>query len=153
VVVGVGAIVARRGSGGLEVLLVRRRYPPFPGHWSFPGGHIEPGEPVLEAARRELREETGLDAEPVGVVHIHELVAEGPRGPTQYVILDVLMRYRGGEPVAGSDALEAGFFTIEEAGRLPLTPGARSILPCLPRLVSGGCVLTPARTDVISGDR
>jgi len=150
VVLGVGALVVRRRGAALEVLLVRRRYPPFAGYWSFPGGHVEPGESVLEAARRELLEETGLEAEPLGVVHIHELLANGPQGPTQYVILDVLMRYLGGEPVAGSDALEAGFFSLSRAASLRLTPGARALLSQLPSLVSGGCLLTPARTDTLS---
>ena len=149
VVLGVGALVARRRGAGLEVLLVQRRYPPFQGLWSFPGGHLEPGESVLEAARRELREETGLDAAPLGVVHIHELLAEGPHGPTQYVVLDVLMRYLGGEPMAASDAARAGFYSLEEARRLPLAPGARSLLPRLPGFLEQGCLLVPARTDTL----
>lgn len=149
VVVGVGALVARHRSGAIEVLLVKRRYPPFAGYWSFPGGHVEPGEPVLEAARRELLEETGIEAEPVGVVHIHELVAGGPNGGTHYVILDVLMRYRGGEPRAGSDAAEAEFVRLDRVWEKRLTPGIRALIALVPRLLNRGCVLVPARTDAI----
>lgn len=53
-----GAIVYRRRGGSLQLLLIRHR---FSGHWSFPKGHIEPGEHENETALREVREETGLD--------------------------------------------------------------------------------------------
>ncbi len=146
-VVGVGAIVPRVRGGVLEVLLVRRGYEPFRGMWSFPGGHVEPGEPLLEAAKRELVEETGVRAEPLGVVHIHELVARGPdRRLYHYVIVDVLFKYREGEPRAATDASEAAFFPLARALRLSLTPGARRVLQLLPRLVTGSCMVKPTRT-------
>ncbi|WP_180385424.1 NUDIX hydrolase [Pyrodictium delaneyi] len=148
-VVGVGAIVPRDSGDGLEILLVRRRYPPFPGRWSLPGGHLEPGETILEAARRELLEETGVEAEPLGVAHIHELVAVGPGGlPEHYVIIDVLMRYLRGEPRGDSDAEEARFVPYREALRLPLTPGARVLLEMLPEIL-GSCTLKPIRTEAL----
>jgi ADP-ribose pyrophosphatase YjhB (NUDIX family) len=53
--VGVGAVVIRDG----KVLLVKRRNPPSTNKWSLPGGHVEPWENILEAAARELKEETG----------------------------------------------------------------------------------------------
>ncbi len=149
IVVGVGALVARRRNGAIEVLLVKRRYPPFAGYWSFPGGHIEPGEPVLEAAKRELLEETGIEAEPIGVVHIHELVSGGPNGGIHYVILDVLMRYRGGEPRAGSDADEAEFVRLDRVWEKRLTPGIRALIPLVPKLLNSGCILVPARTEAL----
>jgi len=145
-VLGVGAIVPRFSAGGdVEILLVRRRAPPFEGYWSFPGGHVEPGEPLLEAARRELEEETGVEAEPLGVVHIHELVARGPGGATHYVIVDVLMRYLSGEPRAGSDAAEARFVARSMLGSVRLTPGAAAVLERLDALLNG-CRLQPLRT-------
>jgi 8-oxo-dGTP diphosphatase len=49
-----------------EVLLIRRGTPPRLGEWSLPGGRIEWGEPVKAAALRELREETGVEAEITG---------------------------------------------------------------------------------------
>jgi len=146
-VLGVGALVVRGSGENLEVLLVRRRYPPFQGMWSIPGGHVEPGESLLEAARRELREETGIEAEPKGVIHVHELVAEGHNGLTHYVLVDVLMEYSGGEPRAASDAAEARFVPYREALGLELTPSARQFLEKLPSLLEKNCLLKPMRYE------
>jgi len=145
-VLGVGAIVVRKGESGLEVLLVRRRFKPFEGKWTFPGGHVEPGEPILEATVRELVEETGIKGVPKGIVHVHELVAEGPSGLTHYVILDVLVEYSGGNPIAGSDAVEARFFPINTVGRLELTPGAKTVIERLRELLDKDCRINPVRT-------
>ncbi len=142
VVVGVGAIVVKGDGDETSVLLVKRANPPFRGMWSLPGGHLEPGEPVLEAAARELKEETGIEAEPLGVAHIHELLASDG---SYYVIIDVLMRYVSGKPRASSDALEARFYSLKEALALELTPGSREIIESLPRLLNG-CLLVPSRT-------
>ena len=142
-ILGVGALVTREKNGSLEILLVKRRYRPFENHWSIPGGHVEPGEPLFEAARRELLEETGVNAEPIGIIHVHELVAEGHNGLTHYVLIDVLMRYSGGEPRAASDALEARFVPYYEALKLRLTPSARQFLEKLPELLTRNCLIKP----------
>ena len=55
---------------GDEVLLIRRGTPPRQGEWSLPGGRIEPGERLAEAALRELREETGVEAELIGLIDV-----------------------------------------------------------------------------------
>lgn len=146
-VLGVGALVLRDREEGLEILLVRRRYQPFQGMWSIPGGHVEPGESLLEAARRELLEETGIEAEPLGVIHVHELVAEGHGGLTHYVLIDVLMDYRGGEPRASSDAIDARFVPYPDALGLELTPSARQFLENLPNLLEKKCLLRPMRYE------
>ena len=53
-----------------HVLLIRRGTPPKQGEWSLPGGRVEPGEPVRAAALRELKEETGVEAELLGLVDV-----------------------------------------------------------------------------------
>jgi len=58
-IVGVGVVVLREGRAGPEVLLIRRGKPPRQGEWSIPGGKQEWGETLLEAAHREIMEETG----------------------------------------------------------------------------------------------
>ena len=103
-------VVCFRGD---EVLLIRRANPPRQGEWSLPGGRIEPGEPVLDAAHRELREETGVEAELIGLIDVVDGVF--PEHERHYVLIDYAMRWTAGEPVAGDDASEARFFAIDAA--------------------------------------
>ncbi|GAB4376590.1 MAG: NUDIX hydrolase [Kiloniellaceae bacterium] len=101
------AVVTRAGaagpSGGVEVLLVRRANPPQAGHWGFPGGKVEWGEPVSLAALRELHEETGIVGANPRVIEAVDLV----EGPHHHVMVAVRLDWRAGEPRAGDDALEA----------------------------------------------
>ncbi|MGC8983147.1 MAG: NUDIX hydrolase [Desulfurococcaceae archaeon] len=111
----VGAVLIRDG----KILLVKRRYPPGKGKWSVPGGVLEPGEKLVEAARRELLEETGLEAEPRGVLWILNNVVydENRRVLYHYLIVDVLFdpdTVRG-EPKPGSDAEEVAWIDLAEA--------------------------------------
>ncbi len=124
-VVGVGALVLDSG----RILLVRRAYPPGKGLWSVPGGHVELGEGLLEAAERELLEETGLEGEALGVVNVDDAITIDGRGVRyHFVLITVLVRVKGGILRPGGDALEARFFTLEEAKRLELTPSTRGLI-------------------------
>lgn len=84
----VGAVVLRNNN----ILLVKRGYPPAKGKWSIPGGVIEAGEDIYEAAMRELNEETGLNAKPLGIIWIYNNIVRDDDGRIHYhyVILDVL---------------------------------------------------------------
>jgi len=93
------------------MLLIRRGTPPRLGEWSLPGGRIEPGERAVDAALRELREETGIEAKMVGLVD----VVDGLFGDRHYVLIDYAARWISGEPVAGDDAAEAAFLSLEQA--------------------------------------
>ncbi len=99
--VGVGGVVVDQG----RVLLVRRRSEPLKGQWSLPGGMLELGESLPAGVIREVREETGLDVEPVDLVELLDRIhREGDRVRYHYVIADYLCRVTGGTLQAASDA-------------------------------------------------
>ena len=103
-------VVCLRGD---EVLLIRRGTPPRMGEWSLPGGRIEPGERAVDAALRELREETGVEARILGLIDVVDGIF--PEAGRHYVLIDYLAEWAGGEPVAGDDAAEAAFMPVEAA--------------------------------------
>jgi 8-oxo-dGTP diphosphatase len=97
---------------GDEVLLIKRGKPPRHGDWSIPGGRLEWHEPVQACALRELKEETGVRAELLGLVD----VIDGFFGDERhYVLIDYAARWLEGEPRAGDDAVEACFVPVAEA--------------------------------------
>lgn len=98
---------------GDRVLLIRRGKPPRSGEWSLPGGRIEPGERAVDAALRELREETGVEARMGGLIDVVDGLF--PEAGRHYVLIDYWAEWLSGEPVGGDDAAEARFFTLDEA--------------------------------------
>jgi len=106
-------VVCLRGDA---VLLIRRGKPPRRGEWSLPGGRIEPGERATEAALRELREETGVEARITGLVDVVDGLF--PEAGRHYVLIDYAAEWLAGEPVAGDDAAEARFVPLAEVGAL-----------------------------------
>jgi ADP-ribose pyrophosphatase YjhB (NUDIX family) len=114
--VGVLAVVRR----GERLLLVRRRNPPDAGKWGFPGGAQELGETVAEAARRELAEETGIDAAPRGIIDVIDAVTRDDAGEVQFhfTLVAVLMAWRAGEGVAADDAEAVAWVTRQEIEKL-----------------------------------
>jgi len=106
-------VVCLRGD---SVLLIRRGAPPRQGEWSLPGGRIEPGERAVDAALRELREETGIEAEITGLIDVVDGLF--PEAGRHYVLIDYAARWLSGEPVAGDDAADARFVALDEVEAL-----------------------------------
>ena len=139
-IVGIGIVVLRpRDGGGAEVLLVRRGKPPNIGAWTLPGGAQELGETAIEAARRELLEETRLT---VGALHLAANVdniqrdAEG-RIRYHYTIIDFAARWEGGEAIAGSDVSEATWAPLDGLEAFSLWHEAHRVIAIARGLV--GC--------------
>jgi 8-oxo-dGTP diphosphatase len=124
--VGVGAIVWR----GDEVLLIRRANPPRAGQWSLPGGGQELGETVAEAATREVFEETGISIRVMDVVTVVDLVEHDPDGRVRfhYVLVDVNAEWLASEPAAASDALDVGWWRLEQLDDLDLWSKSREVI-------------------------
>ena len=118
--VGVGAIIIEDS----RVLLVKRAHPPLQAQWSIPGGVLEVGELVREAAIREAREETGLIVEPGDILGVYDRVLRNAEKRVQYhyVLIYFLCRKAGGELAAASDAAEVRWFTRDELPPLNLNP-------------------------------
>lgn len=124
--VGVGAVVWRDD----RVLLVKRANPPRRGQWSLPGGLQKVGETVGETARRELREETGLDVEPQGIVEVVDYIERDDLGRARYhyTLVDLLALAPEGEPTAAGDAAAAAWFAPGELDGLSLPPDTLRVL-------------------------
>lgn len=119
--VGVGTIVLKDG----RVLLVQRGAQPAYGKWSVPGGMLDLGESLHDAAAREVKEETGLDVEVGPLVDIVERVILDDDGRVQYhfIIVDFVAKWLSGEPVAASDALDVRWVDLHELEGLDTTEG------------------------------
>ncbi|MDY0275481.1 MAG: NUDIX hydrolase [Desulfomicrobium sp.] len=98
------------------VLLVRRKNPPDAGKWGFPGGKIEWGETITDAAVREILEETNVTAKARKIVTAVDCFDfESNEIPKRhFILIAVLCDWISGEPVAGDDAMEAKWFSQEE---------------------------------------
>lgn len=116
---GVSASVWRDG----KVLLVQRAKPPK-GIWAFPGGHVEAGEKLQEAAARELREETGMTAEFRGLLGLYDVIRRDENGllTVHYVIASYIGIAGPEEPVAASDVAAVTWADPHQLGGFTLAP-------------------------------
>jgi 8-oxo-dGTP diphosphatase len=127
-IVGVGVVIMEGG----RLVLVRRGAEPALGKWSFPGGAVELGETVREAAVREAKEECGLDVEiveetPMDAYDILELDEEG-RLRYHYVLLQFLAEPKDGVLEPTSDVTDARWIPLEEAENYDLAESVRSFI-------------------------
>ena len=124
--VGVGAVIIEDA----RVVLVKRAHPPLQAQWSIPGGVLEVGELVREAAIREAHEETGLIVEPADLLGVYDRVLRNLEQRVQYhyVLIDFLCRRVGGELLAASDAAEVGWFSREQLPALQLAEDTQDVI-------------------------
>jgi len=124
--VGVGAIVIHQG----RILLVKRASSPGKGFWAIPGGLVELGETVREAAEREILEETGISVRAKEAFYIFDFIDRDSGGNIKYhyIIIDFLADYLGGEPKAADDVSDARWVAPDEASALNLSPTTRKLL-------------------------
>ncbi|MBJ2151922.1 NUDIX hydrolase [Paracoccus sp. IB05] len=124
------AVVVQEG----RVLLVRRRNPPDQGLWGYPGGKVEFGERVCDAALRELAEETGIIAAVIrqlpGLDIIGPVRAGAEEVAWHYFLVPVVCRYLSGEVLAADDAEEAAWFPCDTvlARALPMSADVDAVL-------------------------
>ncbi len=116
-VLGVSVCVWR----GDEVLMIRRGSPPSKGLWAPVGGKVEWGETLADAARREVREEAGIDCDIAGFSQLRELV--GADSPHHVVLAVFAARWLSGEPVAGDDADQAEWASADRLANYELVEG------------------------------
>jgi len=113
-----------------RALLVRRARQPLAAIWSFPGGVVEIGERLEEAAAREVHEETGLRVEIVEAIDRAEVIRHDGTGKVErhYVIIVFSGRYISGEAEAGDDADAVSWVDIQQSASYALTPDTARIL-------------------------
>lgn len=120
---GVGAAVIDDG----RILLVRKASGPWQDHWAVPGGRVELGERMVDAARREVREETNLDVRIGPVIWTGEVIGPGEPPSYHFTLVDFVAFPLGGRLRAGDDAAEARWVSRAEADGLTLIPTMPSL--------------------------
>jgi 8-oxo-dGTP diphosphatase len=127
-VVGVGAVVIRDG----KILLVKRGVAPSKGLWAIPGGSLELGETLQQAAEREILEETGVmirAREPIYAFDFFE--REDGRIRFHFVIVDVAADYISGDAKGADDALDARWLAPADLDHLPVSQNTIRLLQAI----------------------
>lgn len=125
-IVGVGALILK----GDQILLIQRGREPDRGRWSIPGGGVELGETLQEAARREVREECGLEVEIREIADIYDLIIPDDQGHIRfhYVLIHFIALYQVGEPRSGSDAAAIAWVSLPQLGEYDMPERIRAVI-------------------------
>jgi 8-oxo-dGTP diphosphatase len=124
--VAVGAVVFKED----KILLVLRGKPPAKNHWTIPGGSVELGETLGEAAEREIWEETGLTIQAGEPVYTFDVIERDPKGAIlfHYVIVDLAADYVSGELRPGDDATDVCWASSMDIKTLKVSAATRKLL-------------------------
>ncbi len=124
--VGVGAIMLRRD----RILMAQRGKEPLKGWWSLPGGALEIGESLRDGVCREVREETGLEIVPLGVLEIFERIIRDDAGAPEYhyVLIDYMCRITGGKLFPGDDVCAVDWVRQRDLPGLQITEGTLAVI-------------------------
>jgi 8-oxo-dGTP diphosphatase len=101
-----------------NILLIERRSPPFDGCWALPGGFVDDGESLADAARREVKEETGLVLDELEQLYTAGDPGRDPRGWTISVVFLVRVDAKRMKPKAGDDAKRVKWFPLDALPKL-----------------------------------
>ena len=125
-ILGVGALIFE----GDEILLVERGREPLKGYWSLPGGVLETGESLKDGIRREVREETGLEIEPLEIAEVLERIMRDAEGQAEYhyVLIDYICRVTGGTLGAADDSSAVAWVKRGDLGDYKLTEGTLPVI-------------------------
>ena len=125
-VVAVGAVVIHNH----RVLLVKRNHPPNKDTWAIPGGKLELGETLQQAAEREIKEETGIIIKAKDPVYTFDVIERDSENQIcfHYVIIDLIAHYISGTPKAEDDASDAGWISPYEMSTLSVNPNTYLLL-------------------------
>lgn len=104
-----------------QIILIKRKNPPFQGSYALPGGFVDYGETVENAVIREFNEETGLDAKIKNFIGIYSEPDRDPRGHTISIVFK--LKITGGEILAGDDAVDVSLFPLDELPDLAFDHG------------------------------
>jgi ADP-ribose pyrophosphatase YjhB (NUDIX family) len=123
-----------------KILLVRRARSPAKGYYSLPGGRVEFGETLHAALHREIREETAMEIEIIGLAGWREVVPE-TSGRGHYLIMSFAARWAAGEPVLNDELDDARWLDPDALGDLKVTGGLPEVIQSAWRLLQAGSPL------------
>jgi len=124
--IGVGVVVLWAEN----VLMIQRSKAPHVGGWSLPGGVQKLGETVYETGIREVKEETNIEVQIMGLIDVIDSIHRDKVGAVKYhyTLVDVLARSLGGELVAGDDAFDAEWVATQDIAGMELWSETKRII-------------------------
>ena len=127
-IVSVGVLLYDKETN--KILLIKRASEPGKGKYSIPGGVVELGEKLIDAAKREVMEEVSIQCRILGIIHIDEIIIrdEEDKIKWHYVLIDFLAEPLGKDITPSSDAEDALWVSIKDAKTMDLTVSTRKLI-------------------------